>query len=77
MIWLLVFKEDTMKHPNPGSKEAIDQGCICPVLDNCHGKGFPITSEEGELLIAYWMDNECPLHNREEFSKEKAMPEEG
>ena len=24
--------------PNPGSPEAVKLGCICPVLDNCHGK---------------------------------------
>lgn len=28
-----------MKHPNPGSNQALDQGCTCPVLDNGHGKG--------------------------------------
>jgi hypothetical protein len=26
--------------PNPGSDEAIDAGCICPVLDNSHGWGY-------------------------------------
>lgn len=31
---------DTMKTPNPGSKEAIEMGCKCPVLDNAHGKGY-------------------------------------
>lgn len=24
---------------NPGSDAAIAAGCICPVLDNCHGRG--------------------------------------
>lgn len=28
-----------MTIPNPGSNEAIDLGCTCPVLDNCRGKG--------------------------------------
>jgi len=27
------------KVPNPGSDEVIKLGCICPVLDNRHGKG--------------------------------------
>jgi len=26
--------------PNPGSEEAIEQGCICPVLDNDYGAGY-------------------------------------
>lgn len=66
-----------MKQPNPGSKEATDLGCTCPVLDNCHGNGFPVTSNEGELLIAYWMDAECPLHGFEKPREEKANTEEG
>jgi hypothetical protein len=58
-----------MKSPFPGSDDAIDQGCLCPVLDNCHGKGFPVTTDEGELQIAYWMNNECPLHGLPELRK--------
>ena len=23
--------------PNPGSREAIEQGCTCPVMDDAHG----------------------------------------
>jgi hypothetical protein len=30
---------DETKKPNPGSDDAIDAGCTCPVLDNGHGKG--------------------------------------
>jgi len=26
--------------PNPGSKEAQELGCACPVMDNHHGKGY-------------------------------------
>jgi hypothetical protein len=33
--------EAKAKVPNPGSDEAIDQGCSCPVLDNSHGKTVP------------------------------------
>lgn len=32
-----MVKSDT---PNPGSDEAIEQGCSCPVLDNGHGRGY-------------------------------------
>lgn len=63
-----------MNKPNPGSKEAIQQGCDCPVIDNYNGKGFPITSDEGELLIAFWMTPNCPLHGLPELKK--AAPEE-
>lgn len=43
--------------PNPGSDDAIDLGCTCPVMDNGHGKG------------SYWGPNtfiysgSCKLHN--------------
>ena len=44
--------------PNPGSKEAIEQGCICPVSDKYHGKGFPW----GGVNPAFWIREGCPLH---------------
>ena len=44
--------------PNPGSDEAIANGCTCPVLDNEHGKG----SGWGEGC--FWMNNACPIHGR-------------
>ena len=28
------------KAPNPGSDDAIEQGCRCPVMDNAHGHGY-------------------------------------
>lgn len=34
--------------PNPGSDAAIQQGCICPVMDNHHGKGW--RGQEGIFL---------------------------
>lgn len=48
------------KQPNPGSKEAQDSGCICPVIDNHYGNGVP--SSDGPL---FWMTSECPLHGTE------------
>jgi len=38
--------------PNPGSNEAIELGCICPVLDNNHGMG------KGP----FWYTEGCPVH---------------
>lgn len=41
---------------NPGSKEAQDKGCTCPVLDNNHGNG---------VNGSFWMNGDCPLHGVE------------
>lgn len=43
--------------PNPGSDEAIEAGCRCPVLDNRCGQGaywggFP----------SFWINDKCPIH---------------
>lgn len=46
-----------MNIPNPGSNEALDKGCTCPVLDNGHGNGV---LWDGEL--SFWINAECPLH---------------
>lgn len=44
------------KPPNPGSEEARNLGCTCPVLDNCHGKGVMMRGD------TFWMAEDCPLH---------------
>jgi hypothetical protein len=43
--------------PNPGSDEAQGKGCLCPVMDNHHGAGFP--SSNGPL---FWINSSCELH---------------
>lgn len=45
-----------MDEPNPGSDEAIEKGCTCPVLDNNHGKGVAFAGER------FWQDFDCPVH---------------
>ena len=45
--------------PNPGSAEAIAQGCKCPVLDNGHGKGC---GREIDGKPVFWINGECPVH---------------
>jgi hypothetical protein len=45
--------------PNPGSREALDQGCKCPVYDNSHGQGIG-KDESGEEM--FWINADCPLH---------------
>ena len=48
--------------PNPGSKEAQDLGCTCPVLDNEYGKGAYI-DKNGKP--EFWITSDCPLHGLE------------
>lgn len=44
--------------PKPGSVEARELGCKCPVLDNAHGKG---RYGDGEKY-GWWISEECELH---------------
>lgn len=46
-----------MSAPNPGSDEALDQGCTCPVLDNGHGRGMGDPDS-----LCFWISLDCPLH---------------
>jgi len=59
---------NNIKIPNPGSKEAKDQGCLCPVLDNSRGKGFPYP---GVIGPAFVMIENCPLHGIKKINKEE------
>ena len=51
-----------MSKPNPGSQEAIDAGCRCPVMDNHYGAGA-YNDEKGEPL--FWINEDCPIHGKE------------
>ena len=44
------------QRPNPGSDEALAQGCLCAVLDNCHGKFAPFPPD------GWWITEGCPVH---------------
>jgi len=44
--------------PNPGSDAALDAGCICPVLDNAHGRGVILDGRP-----QFWMVHGCPIHD--------------
>lgn len=48
--------------PNPGSPEAKATGCACPVMDNCHGRGYlgGVRSDGGTLVFV--LTEGCPLH---------------
>ncbi len=45
---------------NPGSKEARDSGCTCPVLDNGYGLGCGYRDEKGTML--FYINTDCPVH---------------
>lgn len=47
--------------PNPGSDEAVEQGCTCPRMDNGYGKGSA-ELRSGE----FWITQGCPVHDRGE-----------
>lgn len=51
-------KTEDKKVPNPGSQEAMDQGCTCPVLDNNYGAGMP--NRDNNTM--FWYNSDCPLH---------------
>jgi hypothetical protein len=40
----------------PGSREARENGCTCPVLDNNFGEGY---FNDGKIFV---YNMECPLH---------------
>ena len=44
------------KIPNPGSPKAVEMGCTCAVLDNCHGAAW------FERAHGFWITEGCPLH---------------
>ncbi len=49
--------------PPPGSDEAIELGCLCPVLDNGRGRGM-FKDKDGQPV--FWINGYCPLHARVE-----------
>ena len=48
------------KIPNPGSDQALDLGCTCPVLDNGHGIGV---WDEKLGTHVFWQTRGCPIHH--------------
>lgn len=58
-----------MNNPNPGSKEAQEQGCICPTVDNHYGAG--IETKNG---IVFWYTENCPVHT--EKSRDYELPKD-
>jgi hypothetical protein len=49
--------------PNPGSPEAVAEGCTCPVSDNAHGRGAgTMPSSNGLPTRVFVFHSDCPLH---------------
>lgn len=46
---------------NPGSPEAVAQGCTCAVIDNHHGKGEPMDSTGRNHR--WYVSGGCPVHD--------------
>jgi hypothetical protein len=47
----------SLEVPKPGSPEAVDMGCSCPIMDNAHGLGrFGLGKD-------WWINSECKLHS--------------
>lgn len=44
----------------PGSRAAIDAGCVCPVMDNAHGD-----IEHARDRGGWWQRSDCPVHGPE------------
>lgn len=57
------MKTSAKKTPNPGSDEAVNAGCLCPISDNEYGQGCGMKGEDGNPL--FWIDSGCPLHGKE------------
>lgn len=54
---------------NPGSNEAIEQGCTCPVLDNGRGRGYMGGVKDKDGNTMFIMNDSCPLHKSEPIGR--------
>lgn len=52
--------EDQSWEFNPGSRGALEAGCICAVLDNNHGQRAPWPPD------GWWITEGCPVHDVKE-----------
>jgi hypothetical protein len=52
--------------PNPGSGEAVELGCTCPVIDNHYGEGVPMWPFPWQEGHSWWINADCPLHAHED-----------
>lgn len=55
---------------NPGSTEAIEAGCKCPVMDNHYGEGRMFGNEQ-----VFWINGSCPLHGDRAYLEDNDVSE--
>lgn len=62
-----------MQKTFPGSDTALDAGCLCPVMDNAHGRGARGTWDKPDNLKQFYTRGDCPMHGKAaKENKEKA-----
>lgn len=49
----------------PGSSEALQAGCRCPVIDNRYGRGIRFDGK-----VTYWYSEDCPIHGQKHNASE-------
>lgn len=54
-----IVLDPTLREMNPGSDEAIENGCRCPVIDNRYGRGV---WDSPENVYVFWYSSDCPIH---------------
>lgn len=51
-----------MTQAKPGTEEAREAGCECPVIDNHYGRGVGGMGEK----LGWWFNQHCPYHRKED-----------
>lgn len=46
----------------PGAPRAKEAGCLCPVMDNGHGRGM---GRDHKGVMLYVIREDCPMHGSE------------
>lgn len=56
--------------PKPGSKEATELGCTCPVIDNGYGKGYMGGVKDKDGNVMFVINASCSIHGEEASNAE-------
>lgn len=64
-----------MSNPNPGSAEAVKNGCLCPVIDNAGGHGYMGGARDRHGETVFVMREDCPLHGNKDNDNDSRKPE--
>lgn len=58
----IVVPSDPPNSDTPGSWWAIQNGCLCPAMDNGGGVGRLVTLQDGTTHRVFWINELCPFH---------------